>query len=105
MCFREGILIRDFGNKMASDLYHRGVCRGLPRQYWQRAIYLLEVMEAVESFEDLKVRRFPPSVRLHPLLGKRKGEWAIDIHKISGWRITFRFEKNEFFEVKIEDYH
>ena len=98
-------MIRDFSNKTASDLYHRGSCKGLPRQYWQRAIHLLEVMEAVESFEELKEKGFPPSVRLHPLVGKRKGQWAIDIHKTSGWRITFRFEKSEFFEVKVEDYH
>jgi len=76
-----------------------------PRQYWKRAIHLLEVMDAVESFDELKTKGFPPSVRLHPLSGASKGEWAIDIHKTSGRRITFRFEKNEFSDVKIEDYH
>jgi len=98
-------MIKDFANKIAADLYHKGTCRGLPRQYWKRAIHLLEVMDAVESFVELKTKGFPPSVRLHPLSGARKGEWAIDIHKTSGWRITFRFEKNEFSDVKIEDYH
>lgn len=62
-------------------------------------------MDAVESFEDLKNDGFPPNLRLHPLKGDRKGEWAIDIHKTSGWRITFQFENKEFFNVKIEDYH
>jgi plasmid maintenance system killer protein len=62
-------------------------------------------MDAVESFDELKRLGFPPSIRLHPLSGVRKGEWAIDIHKTSGWRITFRFEKNEFIRVKVEDYH
>ena len=98
-------MIKDFGNKIASDLYHSGSCRGLPRQFWQRAIHLLEVMEAVENFEDLKVRGFPPSIRLHPLSGRRKGQWAIGIHKTSGWRITFGFVLSEFTDVKIEDYH
>ena len=98
-------MIKNFGNKLASDLYHKGSSNGLPRQYWQRAIQLLEVMEAVESFEELKRKGFPPSIRLHPLAGKRKGEWAIDIHKTSGWRITFRFEQSEFINIKIEDYH
>ncbi|MBK7962155.1 MAG: type II toxin-antitoxin system RelE/ParE family toxin [Bdellovibrionales bacterium] len=98
-------MIRDFGNKTASDLYHNGSFKGLPRQYWQRAIHLLEGMEAVENFEELKEKGFPPSVRLHPLVGKRKGQWAIDIHKTSGWGMTFRFEKYEFLEVKVEDYH
>ncbi len=98
-------MIRYFGNKLASDLYHKGSCKGLPQKFWQRAIHLLDVMDAVENFEDLKVKGYPPSIRLHPLSGDRKGEWAIDIHKTSGWRITFRFEKDEFVGVKIEDYH
>ncbi len=62
-------------------------------------------MEAVDSFKDLKEQGFPPSVRLHPLKGKRKGEWTVDINKVTGWRITFCFIKNEFAKVKIENYH
>ena len=99
------IMIRDFGNKTAADLYHKGHCKGLPRIYWKRAIHILEVMEAVDSLEELKTKAFPPHIRLHPLFGSRKGEWAVDVHKLSGWRITFRFEKNEFTGVKVEDYH
>lgn len=98
-------MIKSFGNKVASDLYHKGHNRAVPRQHWKRAIYLLEIMEAVESFEELKSKGFPPSIRLHPLSGPRKGESAVDIHKTSGWRITFRFEQNEFIAVKVEDYH
>lgn len=74
-------------------------------RYWNRAIHLLEVMEAVEDLEDLKAGGFPPSVGLHPLTGNRKGDWAIDIHKTSGWRITFEFNGGEFCNVKVEDYH
>ncbi len=51
-------MIRDFGNKIASDLYHHGSCKVLPRQHWQRAIHLLEVMDAVEDFEEQKRRGF-----------------------------------------------
>lgn len=98
-------MIKDFGNKVASDLFHKGTCKSLPIEYWKRAIHLLDVMEAVESLEDLKSKGFPPSLRLHRLTGNRKGEWAIDIHKTSGWRITFQFVDNEFVDVKIEDYH
>ena len=98
-------MIRYFGNKVASDLFHKGSSRSLPRQYWKRAIHFLDVMEAVDSFEDLKKKGFPPSIRLHPLAKDRMGDWAIDIHKTSGWRITFKFVDNEFVNVKIEDYH
>ncbi len=98
-------MIKSFGNRVASDMFHRGQSRSLPRSFWQRAVDLLDVMEAVDNLDDLKSSSFPPSIRLHALKGARKSEWAIDIHKTSGWRITFRWESNHFTDVKIEDYH
>lgn len=98
-------MIKNFGNKTADDIFHKGISKSLPRQHWQRAIDLFDIMEAVESLEELKSKGFPPNVRLHPLKGARLGEYAIDIHKTTGWRITFKFIRNEFQDVKIEDYH
>jgi hypothetical protein len=44
-----------------------------------------------------------PGLYLHPLKGKRKKEWAV---KISGkWRITFKLENGDAFDVNYEDYH
>ncbi len=77
----------------------------MPSPVRPRAIHLLEVMDTVESFESLKRKGFRPSVRRHSLTGSPEGEWTIDIHKTSGWRITFRFEQSEFIGVKVEDYH
>lgn len=98
-------MIRNFGNKAAADLFHNGQTKSLPHKLWQRAIDLLDIMEAVDTIEDLSSKGFPPSLRMHKLKGIRKSEYAIDIHKTDGWRITFRFEENEFVEVKVEDYH
>jgi plasmid maintenance system killer protein len=98
-------LIRNFGNKAAADIFHKGQSRALPQKHWQRAIDLLDIMEAVDSLNELKVRGFPPSLRLHKLQGARRDEYAIDIHKTDGWRVTFRFEGSELLEVKIENYH
>lgn len=98
-------MIKSFGNKIAFEMFHKGRSKTLPRPFWQRAIDLLDVMEAVDNLQDLKDKSFPPSIRLHLLKGARKGEWAIDIQKTSGWRITFLLDVNQFVEVKIEDYH
>lgn len=98
-------MIRNFANRVAADLFHKGQSKSLPQKHWQRAIDLLDIMEAVDSLDDLKLKGFPPSIRLHKLKGRRRDEYAIDIHKTDGWRITFRFEANEFVEVKVEDYH
>jgi len=98
-------LIKDFGNKAAYDLFTNGQAKSLPRDFWKRTVFLLDLMEAVDSLEVLSSKGFPPNLRLHNLKGDRKGEYAIDINKISGWRITFRFEKKEFCNVKVENYH
>ncbi len=98
-------MIKNFGNKIASDLFHRGKSKTLPRSLWQRASDLLDIMEAVDSLKDLEKKAFPPSIRLHKLVGNRKSEFAIDINKLSGWRITFQHKNSEFMDVRIEDYH
>ena len=46
-------LIRNFGNKAAADLFHKGQSKSLPQKHWQRATYLLDIMEAVDSLDDL----------------------------------------------------
>lgn len=98
-------MIKEFGNKVAFDLFHTGKTKKLPFELWQRAVFLLDIMDAVTSLDELQRKGFPPSLRLHKLKGDRKNNFAIDINKISGWRITFTFKDNDFYDVKIENYH
>ena len=44
-----------------------------------------------------------PGYRLHPLMGDLKGLWSISIS--SNWRITFRFEDGNVYDVDLVDYH
>ncbi len=98
-------MIKEFGNRIAFDLFQSGKTKKLPGELWKRATYLLDVMDAVNSLDELQRKGFPPSLRLHKLKGNRKNEFAIDINKLSGWRITFLFKDNDFYDVKIENYH
>jgi len=43
------------------------------------------------------------SVGLHPLKGKRQGQWAITVN--GPWRICFRFKDGHAYDVEIIDYH
>ena len=43
------------------------------------------------------------SVGLHKLKGDRKGFWAISVN--GPWRIVFRFEEGDAYDVEIVDYH
>lgn len=98
-------MIESFGNKEAAVIFHEGKAKGLLKELRGRAIFLLDIMDAVETLEELNSKGFPPSLRLPRLKHDRKGEFAIDIHKLKGRRITFKFEENVFKEVRIEDYH
>ena len=43
------------------------------------------------------------SVGLHKLKGNRAGFWAINVN--GPWRIVFRFDDGNAYEVEIVDYH
>ena len=44
-----------------------------------------------------------PSFRLHPLTGKRKGQWTVTVR--ANWRIVFRFGRGHVHDVDFVDYH
>jgi toxin HigB-1 len=44
-----------------------------------------------------------PTFRLHSLKGIRKGVWAVTVR--ANWRVTFRFEGGDAYDVDLEDYH
>ncbi|MDQ2946865.1 MAG: type II toxin-antitoxin system RelE/ParE family toxin [Acidobacteriota bacterium] len=44
-----------------------------------------------------------PGYRLHPLRGELKGTWSVTIS--GNWRIIFRCEDGDVFEVDLVDYH
>lgn len=91
--------------KAAKDIWEKDISRYFPRSLHLRAKFLLQIMYIAKNLDDLRDKGEPPSIRLHQLKGKRKGVLAIDIDKISGWRITFKFKKNKFIDVAIENYH
>jgi len=64
------------------------------------AMRKLAMLNVAGRIEDLRV---PPGNRLEALSGKRKGQWSIRINK--QWRICFRFEGGNAFDVEIVDYH
>jgi len=97
-------MIESYGNAEAQKVFENGKAKKLPLPLLKRAIHLLDIMENVESLGDLKIKSFPPGIRLHTLKGEMKGRYAIDINKVAGWRITFAFSDNKFVRVAIENY-
>ena len=60
----------------------------------------LEVLEAVEKLEDLRV---PPGNRLEALRGERKGQHGIRVN--DRYRICFVWSEGGAEDVEIVDYH
>ncbi len=60
----------------------------------------LSALNVARKLDDLSRLR---SVGLHKLSGDRSGFWAIRVN--GPWRIVFRFEDGDAFEVEIVDYH
>ena len=44
-----------------------------------------------------------PGYGLHPLRGDLRGMWSISIS--GNWRITFRFDDGDVYDVDLVDYH
>lgn len=57
-------------------------------------------LNAATTLDDLRV---PPSNRLEALKHDRRGQWSIRIN--DQWRVCFRFEGGDVFDVEIVDYH
>lgn len=60
----------------------------------------LSTLNAARKLDDLSRLR---SVGLHKLSGDRAGFWAISVN--GPWRMVFRFDAGDAFEVEIVDYH
>ena len=93
-------MIKTFSDKLTHQLYLTGRARRLPPKFLSRALRRLEQIDAAKNLGDLAV---PPSNRLHGLEGDRKGQYSVSINE--KWRIFYRFEDGDAFDVEVCDYH
>jgi proteic killer suppression protein len=96
-------MIESFGNPLAEDLFYdrrsratRSLSPELRRAARRKLLYLHDASE----LRDLRV---PPGNRLEPLRGDRKGCHPIRIN--DQWRVVFRWQGGNAYEVAIVDYH
>lgn len=74
--------------------------RRLPSNILQVTRRKLAQLHNIASIEELRV---PPGNRIEKLSGDRDGSWSIRIN--DQWRICFRFEAGDAYDVEIVDYH
>ena len=93
-------MIRNFKDKETEKIWNQIYSRKLPKEMQSIALRKLILIHRSLDINDLRV---PPGNRLEPLTGNRKGQYSIRINK--QWRICFKWEDNNAFDVEITDYH
>jgi proteic killer suppression protein len=66
---------------------------------WWIRFRKLTVLDDAATPQDLNLLGY----RLHPLKGGLKGFWSVTVR--ANWRIIFRFEETDVFDVELIDYH
>jgi proteic killer suppression protein len=96
-------VIASFGDKATEALYNGGPKKDfkqIPPEILKTAFRKLDMVNAAAKLDDLKV---PPSNHLHLLERDLAGFHAIKIN--DQWRVVFRWQGSDAFDVQITDYH
>jgi proteic killer suppression protein len=75
----------------------------LPKRFMSIASVAERKLQMLDSAKTIADLRSPPGNRLESLKGNRKGCWSIRIN--DQWRVCFRFEAGDTYDVEIVDYH
>jgi proteic killer suppression protein len=96
-------LIQSFGDKTTADLFREQNTRSarrVPREIWRSLQRKLKLVDAAAKLDDLAAS---PGNRLELLKGDQAGRHSIRVN--DQYRVTFRWENGNAYEVRVEDYH
>ena len=93
-------MIISFGSKETEKIWEGERVKKIPHEIQQIARRKLRMINNSQDVSDLRI---PPSNRLEKLKGKAKKFYSIRIN--DQWRIVFKWESNNAYDVEIVDYH
>ena len=93
-------VIKTFADRETEELFRTGKARRVPPDVARRALRKLEAVHVATKEPDLRV---PPGTWHHALNGDRAGQHAIAVN--DQWRICFRFDDGDAYDVEFCDYH
>ena len=93
-------MIQSFADKESERLFNREPVKRFPPPVQRPALRKLLILDAAESLDDL---RNPPGNRLEKLHGDREGQCSIRVN--DQWRVCFRWDAGDAYEVEVTDYH
>ena len=92
-------MIRSFKHRGLERLYERDDRRGMRPDLVDTIQEILTVLDEAASPHELGL----PGYRLHALKGDLKGFWSVTVR--ANWRIIFRIDGADAFDVELIDYH
>lgn len=93
-------MIQSFKDSETERIFNRQRSRKLPSDIQQVALRKLRMINRAMSLNDLRI---PPANRLEKLKGGRQGQYSIRIN--DQWRICFKWQDGDAYDVEIVDYH
>ncbi|MDR0320468.1 MAG: type II toxin-antitoxin system RelE/ParE family toxin [Treponema sp.] len=93
-------MIQSFKCKETAKIFEDGFSRKFPSSIIKSAIIRLAMLNRSGKLNDLEV---PPSNHLEKLPGNRKGQYSIRIN--DKYRVCFKWQENNAYDVEITDYH
>ena len=93
-------MIFNFKQSWLKEFWNTGENRRVPPQLKDRLLRKLDILNSAREIRDLNAVH---SNHLHALHGERGGQWSISVN--GPWRICFRFEDGQIFDVELVQYH
>jgi len=92
--------IRSIRHRGLRRLYESGDRRDLPAAQVEK---ISDILLAIDEAAHAKEVGLFPGWRLRPLKGELKGFWSVTVS--GNWRVIFRFEEGDAFDLDFVDYH
>jgi proteic killer suppression protein len=92
-------VIRSFKHRGLKRLHEHGDRRGIRGDLIETVEDILARLDEAVTPQAMNL----PGYRLHPLKGDLMGFWSVTVR--ANWRIIFRFEGTDAWDVELTDYH
>jgi toxin HigB-1 len=92
-------MIQGFRHKGLKRLFEEGQTKRVRPDHLEKIENILAVLNRAGEPEDMNL----PGFHLHPLKGDLKGFWSVTVR--ANWRIIFRFQEGDAYDVDLVDYH
>jgi toxin HigB-1 len=99
ICVKPTRMIKKFRHKGLKTLFESGSVTGIQNSHETRLRRILALLETASTIEDMDL----PGLKLHELKGNRRETWSVTVS--GNWRVTFKIDKGDVYNVDYEDYH